>query len=151
MNYFKSAGPLVLGLLFVCCAAPKAQTPAAQAAPATAVVEPATPLPWVKWDKNLLDLGVVKKGEKRAMAFEFANTSGMDIKIYHVDACECTTVDFPRGIIPAGEKRRIDAVFDSEKKDAGETISINIFLENPKTPNEPPRMEEIKYKFELKQ
>ena len=148
MNYFKLITPLVLGLLLVCCAAPKVQTPGAQ--PAAAPVEK-TPLPaWIKWDKNLFDLGAVKKGEKRSMFFEFTNTSGSDLKIYHVDACECTTVDFPRGIIPKGEKRRIDAVFDSEKKDESETIVINVFFENPKAPNDPPRLEEIKYKFDLR-
>lgn len=138
-----------LFLFWACATAPKAQTPTA----APAVAAATTPAPVaagpVSWKAKLLDIGKVKKGDQKPMQFEFTNTSGGELKIYHVDACECTKVEFPRGIIPAGEKRVLDVVFDSEKKDASETISINVFFEKPSQPNEAPMVEVVQYRFEL--
>lgn len=113
---------------------------------------PAAPAPkttaFVTWDKKMVDLGAVKKGEKRTTFFEFTNTSGGDIQIDIVDACECTRVEFPRGIIPPGGKGRLGVTFDSTEKDASETIGINtVFKQNDAQGN--PRIEVVEYKFEL--
>ena len=103
---------------------------------------------FVTWDKKMVDLGEVKKGEKRTLFFELTNTSGQEIQIDIVDACECTKVDFPRGIIAPGGKGRFDVVFDSTEKDADETIGITIvFRETDARGN--PRIESVEYKFEL--
>ena len=123
---------------------------------ATPVVAAQTPTPpaalttmaFVTWDKKMVDLGTVKKGEKRTTSFEFTNTSGADIQIDIVDACECTKVEFPRGIIPPGGKGRLGVTFDSTEKDASETIGINtVFKQNDAKGN--PRIEVVEYKFEL--
>ncbi len=98
----------------------------------------------------MIDLGKVKKGEKREMFFEFTNTSGQDIKIDIVDACECTKVDFPRGTIAPKSKGRLDLVFDSKDKSADETIGITIVFENMDA-NGNPRIESVEYKFQLLQ
>jgi len=118
------------------------------------VVAP-TPIPvakaagtFVTWDKKLVDLGPVKKGETRTTFFEFTNTSGADIQIDIVDACECTKVDFPRGVFPPGATGRLGVVFDSKDKDASETIGITVvFKQNDEKGN--PRIESVEYKFEL--
>ncbi len=96
-----------------------------------------------------MDLGKVKKGEKRTLQFEFTNTFGEDIKIYSVDACECTKVEFPRGIIPVGEKRVLDVVFDSESKETSETLGIYVYFEKPRKPDETPMIELVQYHFDL--
>ena len=76
------------------------------------------------------------------------NTSGQEIKIDIVDACECTKVDFPRGAIAPGAKGRFDVVFDSTDKDAAETIGNTVvFRETDAAGN--PRIESIEYKFDL--
>ncbi|MBV6439055.1 MAG: DUF1573 domain-containing protein [Haliscomenobacteraceae bacterium CHB4] len=108
---------------------------------------PQTPT-FVTWDKKMVDLGTVKKGEKRTLFFEFTNTSGADIQIDIVDACECTKVDFPRGIIAPGGKGRLDAVFDSTEKDAPETIGINVVFKQTDAAGNP-RIEVVEYKFEI--
>ena len=96
----------------------------------------------------MVDLGPVKKGETRTTFFEFTNTSGQDIQIDIVDACECTKVDFPRGVFAPGAKGRLDVVFDSKDKDAAETIGITVvFKQNDEKGN--PRIESVEYKFEL--
>lgn len=136
-----------LALLLSCsrqtapAAAAQTSTPAPPAAPAATA--------FVTWDKKMVDLGEVKKGEKRTTSFEFTNTSGADIQIDIVDACECTKVEFPRGIIPPGGKGRLGVTFDSTEKDASETIGINtVFKQNDAKGN--PRIEVVEYKFDLK-
>jgi hypothetical protein len=131
---------LILGILLSCTTAQKAQ-PAPTQSP--------TPIPaFVKWDKKMLDLGKVKKGEKRSLFFEFTNTSGGDIQIDIVDACECTKVDFPRGVIKPGAKGRLDAIFDSTEKNAAETIGINVIFKQTDAAGNP-RIETVEYKFEM--
>ena len=127
----------VLGFFLSCTSAQKAQ-------PAAAPVTQA----FVTWDKKMTDLGTVKKGEKRNLFFEFTNTSGADIQIDIVDACECTKVDFPRGVIKPGAKGRIDAVFDSTEKDAAERIGITIVFKNMDEKGNP-RIEVVEYNFDL--
>jgi len=128
---------LALGIFLSCTTAQKAQpSPAAPSAKPT----------FVTWDKKMVDLGTVKKGEKRTLFFEFTNTSGADIQIDIVDACECTKVDFPRGIIKPGGKGRLDATFDSSEKSASETIGINIVFKQTDDAGNP-RIEFVEYKF----
>lgn len=143
MIKFRKLLPLLTTVILLACnTAQKAQSPA----PAVAGAQPA----FVTWDKKMIDIGKVKKGEKREMFFEFTNTSGQDIKIDIVDACECTKVDFPRGTIAPKGKGRLDVVFDSKDKTADETIGITIVFENMDA-NGNPRIESVEYKFELLQ
>ncbi len=106
------------------------------------------PKPFVTWDKQFVELGKVKKGEKRAMVFEMTNTSGEDVKIDIIDHCTCTTSDYPRGVIAPGGKAKIDLLFDSSEKEADETIEARVIFTNT-LPNGVPRIETLKYHFEL--
>lgn len=147
INYLFSL--LTIGLLLSCTTAQKAHTaPAPITAPAPNAAPGALMPAFVTWDKKMVDLGTVKKGEKRTLFFEFTNTSGADIQIDIVDACECTKVDFPRGIIKPGNKGRLDATFDSTEKDAAETIGINVVFKQMDGAGNP-RIEVVEYKFEL--
>ena len=108
----------------------------------------ATAPAFVTWDKKMVELGPVKKGEKRSLFYEFTNTSGEPVQIDIVDACDCTTVDFPRGAIQPGAKGRLNVVFNSAEKDASETISINVIFKNTH-PNGVPYIEIVAYKYDL--
>ena len=135
---------LTAGILLSCTTAQKAQP-----APAAGSLEVAAPMPaFVTWDKKMVDLGTVKKGEKRTLFFEFTNTSGIDIQVDIVDACECTKVEFPRGIITPGNKGRLDVTFDSTEKDAAETIGINVVFKQTDASGYP-HIETVEYKFDL--
>jgi hypothetical protein len=103
---------------------------------------------FVTWDKKLIDLGAVKRGERRTMFFEFTNTSGEHVQIDLVDACECTKVDYPRRPIEPGQKGRLDVVFDSTEKEKAETIRITVVFKNTH-PNGLPRIEVVEYQFEI--
>ncbi|MBU6341707.1 MAG: DUF1573 domain-containing protein [Bacteroidetes bacterium] len=121
----------------LCAGACRAQQPAVS-----------TPAPFVQWEQKKIDLGKVKKGEKRNLFFTFTNTSGADAQIELVDACTCTTTDYPRGIIPPGGKARIDATFDSTEKDESETIDINVLFKQTDAKGIP-HMEIVQYAFDL--
>ena len=142
-------GLLTLAVFLACNTPQKAQTnssiPTTQTAPSKPASSPTT---FVIWDKKMVDLGKVKKGEKRTLFFELTNTSEKEILVEIVDACECTKVDFPRGPIAPNAKGRFDVVFDSTEKDAAETIGITIvFRETDAAGN--PIIESVEYKFDL--
>lgn len=118
------------------------------APPPSPAPAPAKPAAFVSWDKKFIELGKVKRGEKRSMFFEFTNTSGQDIQIDIVDACACTTTEFPRGVIAPGAKGRIEAIFDSTEKDAAERIGINVVFKNMDEKGNP-RIEVVEYNFDL--
>jgi hypothetical protein len=136
-------------------------TPAAPAAPATATtpvkqqMDASSPADQkiirsklVRWDKTMINLGPVKKGEKRTLFYEMTNVSGQDIQIDIVDACTCTTVEYPRGVIHPGEKKRLDVEFNSEEKEAAETIDIHIIYKQT-DPGNNPLIDEVQYMFEI--
>ncbi|MCS7036282.1 MAG: DUF1573 domain-containing protein [Saprospiraceae bacterium] len=124
---------------------PVAETPPVVPPPAPAAQTSA----FVTWDKKFIDLGAVKRGEKRTMFFEFTNTSGENVQIDLVDACECTKVEYPRRAIEPGQKGRLDVTFDSTEKEKAETIRITIVFKNTHA-NGLPRIEVVEYGFEVK-
>jgi peptidoglycan-associated lipoprotein len=136
---------LTFVVMLACNTAQKAQ-PAQSAQTLPNPAKP--PAPFVTWDKKTVDLGHVKKGEKRSLFFELTNTSGEEIQIDLVDACECTRVEYPRGPISPGGKGRLDVTFDSSEKDHGETIGINVVFRNNDAAGNP-RIEVVEYRFEL--
>ena len=102
------------------------------------------------FDKKIVELGAVKKGEKKEMSFSFTNTGNIPIEIELVTSCECTTLDWPQfKIFKPGEKGTINAVFDSKDKEIGETTDVEIILRqaDPKTRN--PMIYTLQYKFDL--
>jgi len=134
-----------LHILLSCKAQQQTTAPSAvntstgKTAPATATVT---------WGKKFIDIGPVKKGDKKELFFEFTNTSGQDLQIDIVDACHCTEVEFPRGIIAPDTKKRLDVIFDSTEKDTSETIDIRvIFKQNDAKGN--PLIETVQYKFDI--
>lgn len=90
----------------------------------------AVPQKLITFKQSYVDLGKVKRGEKRAFSFEFTNTGTEDVTIDLVSACECTTTDYPVLPIKPGKSGQIDIVFDSTEKEASETIDVDIFLLN---------------------
>ncbi|HNL37903.1 MAG: DUF1573 domain-containing protein [Saprospiraceae bacterium] len=125
-----------LGFFLSCKTLPSAQS------------QPAVPAPFVSWDKKMIELGQVKKGEKRTMFFEFTNPGTENVQIDVVAACDCTTVDYPRGAIAPGATGRLNVTFDSKDKDESETIDIDVIFKNTDAAGNP-RIERVSYKYEL--
>jgi peptidoglycan-associated lipoprotein len=119
-------------------------------APAKGTVPLTDPKVELTFDKIIIDLGTVKKGEKREMSFGFTNTGNIPIEIELVTSCECTTLDWPQfKVFKPGEKGVINAVFDSKDKEIGETTDVEVILKqaNPKTRT--PMIYTVHYKFDL--
>jgi len=105
-------------------------------------------VPKMTFNTRMIDLGTVKKGEKRSFSYTFTNTGTAPLQIDLISACDCTTTDYPSKKIKPGEKGTIKVVFDSSEKEESEVIDIDIFLaQNDEKGN--PRVEMIQYKFDL--
>jgi len=96
-----------------------------------------------------IDIGTIKRGDKKDMEFHFTNTGTEDLKIEIVSGCECTTLDWPRSTIKPGESGIISALFDSTEKEKSETVDIDINLENLDPKSGYPMFERVTYTFEL--
>lgn len=105
--------------------------------------------PVMKFENRMVELGKVKKGEKRAITYTFKNVGDTDLEIDLISACECTTLDYSTAVVKPGETGTIKAVFDSSKKDESETIDIDIYLKNMDPEMDMPIMEMLRYSYEL--
>ena len=84
----------------------------------------------LKFNLEHIDLGEVNKGDEKSDRFSFINSGLDDIKIELVSSCECTTLDWSRGIIAPEEEGFIEFTFNSKEKEENETIDIEIFFTN---------------------
>jgi Protein of unknown function (DUF1573) len=103
----------------------------------------------MKFDTELIDLGKVKKGEKRKFKYNFTNTGSEVIEFDIVSGCDCTTTDWPRTPIKKGQKGVIDVTFDSTEKEKSETVDVDIYLSNKDPKTGRAIFRRVKYKFEL--
>ncbi len=101
------------------------------------------------FDNEHLDIGKVKRGEKKKFDYVLTNTGTDVIEIDIVSGCDCTTVDYPTHKILPGQKATIKVEFDSTKKEESETVDVDVYLKN-KNPKTGQRILKIlDYKFEL--
>ena len=106
--------------------------------------------PKMTFEKRVLDLGKVKKGDQIPLTYSFTNTGDAPLEIDLISVCDCTTVtDRPYLPIQPGEKGIIKAVFDSNQKDESETIDIDIWLKNIDPVLDMPVLERIQYQYEF--
>ena len=101
------------------------------------------------FDKSNVDLGEVKKGEKRTLEYQFTNTGTGPIQIEHVSACDCTTLDYPVHEIKPGEGGTITAVFDSSEEKDLKKVDITIILVNTDPRTGYPWVEELFYQARI--
>ncbi len=105
--------------------------------------------PKLSFDKEFIDLGEVKKGEKRTLFYELTNTGTENLVIELISACDCTTVTYPKTPIKPGETIKLDVVFDSSEKEESEDIDIDIFFTNIDPISDAPLVKTVKYHFDL--
>ena len=103
----------------------------------------------LKFDQQLIDLGEVKKGEKREATFEFTNVSDQDVEIEFISVCECTEFDHTSLPVKPGEKGKIDIIFDSSEKDKSDKITLDILLTNVEPTTGYQIVEQCFYIYEL--
>ena len=106
-------------------------------------------LPVLKFDKRELALGDVRKGEQRKFTYTFTNRGPAPAKIMLIQACDCTTITHDNSkVYRPGESGTLQITFDSSEKDADETITIDIFLEQEDKTGRP-ILEMVEYSFGL--
>lgn len=104
------------------------------------------------FDKRELDLGVVKKGDKREFSYKFTNQGDVPLSVSIITACECTTTnvgDIVGKTFKPGEGGEIKAIFDSKEKDYSELIDIEIILDQTLPGSDIPIFEKLYYKFDI--
>lgn len=84
----------------------------------------------MQFNTEHIDLGEVKRGEKRTFQYEFINSGRDTIEIDVVSGCDCTTLDWTRGKFAPGEGGVVDVIFDSTEKEKSETVDVDIYLKN---------------------
>lgn len=101
------------------------------------------------FDNEHINLGKVKHGDVKKFDYVFTNTGTETIEIDIVSGCDCTTLDYPTHKILPGQKAVINVKFDSAKKEASETVDVDVYLKN-KNPKTGQRILKIlDYKYEL--
>jgi len=103
------------------------------------------------FEKEHIELGQVKKGEKKTFKYTFTNTGTETVEISIVSGCDCTTLDWTRGEIKSGEKGIIDVIFDSTEKEASETVDVDMYLKNINPKSDSQYLFVLDYTFELVQ
>ncbi len=103
----------------------------------------------LKFDQDSIELGEVKRGEKRTFQYHFTNVGTDDIEIDIVSGCDCTTLDWTKGVIKPGEKGIIDVIFDSTEKEESETVDVDVYLKNINPESDAPYLFILDYTFEL--
>ncbi len=106
-------------------------------------------LPILVFDKRMVDLGIVTKGDKKNFTYQFTNRGTVPAKIMLIQACDCTTVTHDNSVVYApGASGILQVTFDSAEKDAPETLGIDIFLEQSDA-DDRPVTEMIEYNFDI--
>ncbi|HRD08317.1 MAG TPA: DUF1573 domain-containing protein, partial [Saprospiraceae bacterium] len=83
------------------------------------------------FEKETVELGRMKKGDKRTFDYVFTNTGTEVIEIEIVSGCDCTTLDWTRKPIKPGEKGKVNVIFDSKEKEMTEkSVDVDIYLKN---------------------
>ena len=101
-----------------------------------------------EFDMTFIDLGEVKKDEKRSFQYTMTNTGRADINIEYVSYCDCTEVEYNKhNALKPGKSMVFDVVFDSKTKDEEETIQIEIELKNIDKSNGLPYYFTLDYHF----
>ena len=106
-------------------------------------------VPIMTFPQRIIDLGDVKRGEKREFTYEFVNRGDTPLEISIISACDCTTTDYSTRPVPPGESGVIKVIFDSTEKEESEVIDVDIYLENVDAKGNP-IVEMLQYKYNLK-
>lgn len=94
--------------------------------PNYAWIDSLNPVPELKFNDDIINIGKIKKGTVTRMLYEFENTGTADLEIEIVTACKCTELEWTRGSIQPGEKGEIIVAYDSKDDHGDVRKTVNI-------------------------
>ncbi len=103
----------------------------------------------LEYTPTFIDLGEMKRGEKRDLVFDYLNISPDTVVIEVVSACSCTETEFTVREMAPGESGKILLTFDSGPKEKSETIDVDIILANTDPKNGYPIVDRVQFKYDL--
>lgn len=106
-------------------------------------------VPIMDFDKRVIDLGEVKKGEKRTFTYKFTNRGDVPLEIELISSCDCTTVTYEDRPYQPGESGVLKVTFDSAERDESEEVTIDIILKNEEPGTHIPIIEQLAYRFTI--
>ncbi len=106
-------------------------------------------VPIMDFEQRIIDLGPVKKGEKRTFTYKFTNRGNVPLIIDLISSCDCTHVTYEQGPYPPGASGVLKVTFDSSEKDESEEVTIDIILKNEEPGTHIPIIEQLAYRFTL--
>jgi hypothetical protein len=77
-------------------------------------------LPKMTFPIKSKDFGKVKTGESPSFTYEFTNTGDAPLEIDIVSGCDCTDLDYTRGVVPPNGKGFVKATYNTKKEEAHE-------------------------------
>lgn len=93
---------------------------------------------------NIVDLGIIKEGEKIGHTYKFVNSGNAPLQISYANAsCGCTVPTWPKNKIPPGGKGEISIVFNSKNKEGKLMKNVSIFA------NTKPEFNNLSFKIEV--
>lgn len=105
----------------------------------------------IQWEETAVDFGTLKKGDLRDKVFTFKNMSQEDVTIELCNACDCMTLEWTTLPVKPGKVGRVEARFDSSKKEVGDVVNdhINVILKNTHPGTTYPIIYELNYKARI--
>jgi len=106
-------------------------------------------VPIMDFEQRVIDLGEVKKGEKRTFTYKFTNRGDVPLEIEMISSCDCTTVEYDDRPYQPDESGVLKVTFDSTEKEESEEVTIDIILKNEEPGKRVPIIEQLAYRFTL--
>lgn len=83
------------------------------------------------FEKEVIQLGKIKKGDVKKFDFVFTNTGTDVIEVDIASGCDCTDIEYPRNKILPGKKGVLNITFNSGKKEGNEkSTDVDLYLKN---------------------
>jgi Protein of unknown function (DUF1573) len=84
----------------------------------------------VHFEYEMINFGVVRKGESVYGRFAFANIGQEALQIEMVSTCECIVAEWSEGLIEPGQLGEVILMLDTSKEDPAVLKTLDIIFHN---------------------
>ena len=91
------------------------------------ITQDSTAQPIITFSKLSHDFGTILEGEKVVCYFDYENTGKTDLVLLSVDGtCGCTTPDWSREPVKAGDKKSLKIIFDATGRSGAQRKVVTV-------------------------